>query len=178
MQDAGINEPAVLAHPDPIDEQLWKFVGDENSFQLVNKAGHYAFASEEDGNDNARIKTRSEKWDGSFRLYTTNYSAYAPAWEIHVNGYEQRPALNQWQGAQTGNEIGLWSADDKNNPVYFVEPTEMVYADYKVKGIKDYKPEHNLTLWYTQPATLTNVSDKWMEIFKNSINIFENNKRK
>lgn len=163
MQDAGINEPAVLAHPDPIDEQLWKFVGDENSFQLVNKAGHYAFASEEDGNDNARIKTRSEKWDGSFRLYTTNYSAYAPAWEIHVNGYEQRPAFNQWQGAQTGNEIGLWSADDKNNPVYFVEPTEMVYADYKVKGIKDYKPEHNLTLWYTQPATLTNVSDKWME---------------
>lgn len=163
IQDEGIGKASVLAHPDPIDEQLWKLVGDENSFQLVNKAGHYAYVSGTDGSDAVRLKTQSEKWNGSFRLYTTDYAAYSPAWEIHVNGNKQRPALNQWMGAQTGNEIGLWQASDKNNPLYFIEPADMVYADYKVEGIEGYKPEHDLTLWYTQPTTLTSAADKWME---------------
>lgn len=163
IQDAGLNQSVVLAYPDPIDEQLWKLVGNKDDFQLINKAGHYAFVSGEDGDDSARLQTQTGKWTGSFCLRTTSYATYAPAWEIHVNGNEQRPALNQWSGAEVGNEIGLWLANDKNNPLCFIEPSDMTYADYKVEGIQGYRPEHDLTLWYTQPATLANVSDKWME---------------
>lgn len=36
-------------------------------------------------------------------------------------------------------------------------------ADYRVEGVKNFRPESPLTLWYDIPATLTDVPDKWME---------------
>ncbi len=35
--------------------------------------------------------------------------------------------------------------------------------DYSVLAIKNFQPEHAMTLWYNKPATLTGVSNIWME---------------
>jgi len=35
-------------------------------------------------------------------------------------------------------------------------------ADFKVKGNESFRPFNQLTLWYTKPATLENVKDKWV----------------
>lgn len=35
--------------------------------------------------------------------------------------------------------------------------------DYSVQAIKSFQPEHAMTLWYNKPATLTGVSNIWME---------------
>ena len=35
--------------------------------------------------------------------------------------------------------------------------------DFCVKGVSKFRPQHTLTLWYDEPATLTNAENIWME---------------
>ena len=160
--DQGAGNNTILAKADPVDGQLWKLVGDKTNFQLISKLGNYATIT---GTGNsARVATSSTTpYPAGFSLAETTNSSHAPAWEITANGISGNNRFNQWQGAEVGHAIGLWSAGDVNDPLHFVNPDNMVYDDYKVSGAASFTPEHSLTLWYTKPATLTGVANKWME---------------
>lgn len=167
LQDKGQGQCIRLATADPIDEQLWKLVGDTACFQLVNKAGRYAVvsstgASSESPANNAPLRAYTTPQKNGFKLVETENATYMPAWEIQPNGQSGK-ALNQWGGAELGRSIGVWTVGDPNNPLDFVSPDEMVYPDYKVVGIQNFTPENKLTLWYDKPATLTGVGNIWME---------------
>lgn len=167
LQDMGQGQCIRLATADPIDEQLWKLVGDASNFQLVNKAGRYAVvsstsASSESPANNTPLRAYPTPQKKGFKLVESPNATYMPAWEIQPNG-QTANALNQWGGAQQGRSIGLWTVGDPNNPLAFVSPNEMSYPDYKVVGIEGFTPENKLTLWYDKPATLTGVGNIWME---------------
>ncbi|MBR4782590.1 MAG: glycoside hydrolase family 95 protein [Bacteroidaceae bacterium] len=160
--DQGSGSNTILAKADPVDGQLWKLVGTKDNFQLISKLGNYATIT---GTGNAaRLATSSSTpYSAGFSLAETSNATYAPAWEITANGVSGNNRFNQWQGAEVGHQIGLWSAGDVNDPLHFVSPDQMVYDDYKVSGATAFSPESTLTLWYNKPATLTGVSNKWME---------------
>ncbi len=163
VSDNGAGQNATLAAADPVDGQMWKFVGTPEKFQLVSKAGNYAYIN---GTGNAaRLRTRANtEYAGGFSLVETTNSTYAPAWEIKANAVSGANAyFNQWEGPNVGNQIGLYALGDPNNPITFISPDKMTYDDYKVSGVASFTPENPLTLWYDKPATLTGVSYKWME---------------
>ena len=172
--DKGVDECVRTDNPEPVEEQLWKLVGDENNFQLVNQLGNYVVVSKKsEPNTGAAangtpVRTSKEAYGPGFSLRESGSSDYSPAWEIQPNDTKGK-CFNQWGGAGTGRTIGVWSANDNNNPVAFVDPDVMVYSDYKSTGIEGYVPEHDLTMWYTQPATTAplftpdNWYSNWME---------------
>ena len=141
IQDNGAGNNAT-------DGQLWKFVGTPTNFQLISKSGNYAYIK---GTGNsARLSTRKNLGQtGGFSMTETSNSNYAPAWEIKDNSITATNAyFNQWQGAVKGHEIGLYALADPGNPITFISPDKMTYADYKVAGVSSFTPEHDLTLWY------------------------------
>lgn len=167
LADMGLGECVRTAAPDPSKGQLWKLVGDKDNFQLVNQLGHYAVVSDRQetntgaGVNNNPIRTESTPHAAGFSLLETNNN-YAPGWEIQPNDNKGK-CFNQWGGATVGRTIGIWNANDNNNPVVFMNPDDMDYPDFKVIGISEFTPESPLTLWYDQPATTTGVGNPWME---------------
>ena len=162
MRGVGEGQNVVQAAVEKSNAQMWKLVGTQDNFQLVNRAtGLYAVV--EGTGDAARLVLRPTADASGFCLVETGYAALQPNWEIHVAGKTSRPAFNLWQGAIAGNPIGFWDANDKNNPVRFMDPDKIPFDDFKVFGAASFTPENALTLWYDQPATLTGVANKWME---------------
>ena len=172
--DKGIGESVRTDNPEPVEEQLWKLVGNKDNFQIVNKLGHYAVVSDKAENNTGAgtngnpVRTAKESFAPGFSLHESASGNYAPAWEIQPNDAIGK-CFNQWGGAGTGKTIGIWSANDNNNPVAFVDPAVMTYNDFKSTGIEGYQPENDLTLWYTMPATTAplftpdNWYSNWME---------------
>ncbi len=176
LADMGLGEAARLQAVDPSDSQLWKFVGDQNNFQIVNKLGHYleisstGLTAEEankfgvnGGKNDNPVRTSEAEYAGGFSLAESTSSNFSPAWLIKPNnnggGY-----FNAWGGTGLGACIGLWTdKSDDNNAFLFIDPDKMKYDDFKVIGAENFTPENPLTLWYNQPATLTGVANKWME---------------
>lgn len=162
IRDNGSGKAATQAVAEPSDEQLWKLVGTQEKFQLINKAGRYARVT--GSGDNARLTTGSTAYSSGFSLIETGNSTYSPNWEIKANSISTgKDRFNQWEGTEIGHPIGFWSANDVNNPLVFVPEKDMRYPDYKVTGSTTYRPESKLSLWYTVPATLTAVGNIWME---------------
>lgn len=167
IQDNGAGECIRLAAADPVDGQLWKLVGSADNFQLINKAGRYAVVSttaapSESPSNSTPLRSSNTAFAKGFKLIETANASYMPAWEIQPVGSTGK-ALNQWGGTAIGQSIGVWDTSDNNNPLTFISPDDMVYADFKAVGIEDYAPEHKLTLWYNKPATLTGAGNIWME---------------
>lgn len=167
LQDNGEGECIRTATADPIDAQLWKLVGTQDNFQLVNKLGRYAVVSStastsESPSNSTPLRASTTAYSAGYSLIETTNSTYSPAWEICPNAYSGQ-SLNQWGGSSVGRSIGVWSSADNNNPVTFISPDDMTYADFNVVGTTTYTPSNNLTLWYDQPATRTGVSNTWME---------------
>ena len=168
LQSNGLAQPCLQGTAEPTNNKLWKLVGTTDNFQLVNKDGYYACVS--GSGNNARIRLIKNAYSNGFSLVETTNATYAPAWEIQDNGVASgNNRMNQWAGTTVGSEVGLWSAGDGNNPLTFVNEKDMVYADYNTVGISGYVPEHDLTLWYTEPATTAtlysggNGYSNWME---------------
>ena len=171
IADQGLGKSVLTENPEPVDEQMWKFVGTKDNFQLVNKLGRYAVVSDKAEGDNPKpLRTATKKYSHGFSLVDTKAGEYAPSWEIKANdpALADKCRFNQFGGAGTGKTVGFWSSD-KNNPIAFIDPSLMEYDDYKSTGIKGYKPENDLTLWYTEPATTAklftpdNWYSNWME---------------
>ena len=141
--------------------QLWKLVGDENNFQLINKSsGRKAYY------DGSRLKTRTGADANGFTIEQTKNTNYAGKYEISWLGAagQNNRYLNQWGGTGVGKEIGLWQAADVNNILYLVAEADVQPTEFCV-GQKGSRPTdiHDFSLWYDIPATATGVSDTWME---------------
>ena len=178
IADQGLNESARLAKAEPINGQLWKFVGNKAKFQLVNKDGRYLVVSNDKEtnvgtqapDNNHPLRTATSAYTPGFSLVATQNETYGPAWEIHANDNAfAGQNLNQHGAAEAGRTLSLWNANDNNNPMQFVAEADMDYADFKSTGITNYVPEHDLTLWYDMPSTVAPIYphdrgyDTWME---------------
>lgn len=156
LQDMGEGANLKTAVLNAVDGQLWKLVGTQSDFELVNKAG------------------RSVKYNGSrfiaqtgavghLSLVATGNGTYTPGWEIQVNTGTSTLSMNQWGGAGAGKDLGAYNANDPNNPLEFIAEDDMEYDEYKVVGITGYVPANKHTLWYTLPVAATTAADRWME---------------
>ncbi|MDD7524215.1 MAG: glycoside hydrolase family 95 protein, partial [Alloprevotella sp.] len=153
------------------EEMMWRFIGNKNSFKLVNKKGEYAYF---DGTDeNGSLKTSAS--DGNTDAYkfslVVSKGSYAQAWEIKptVVTSTDHPHLNMYQGATEGHSIAVWTAADGGNPMKFIPLSAIEFADYTVTGSTSYSPTQKFTLWYTEPATTARLYSggqgysNWME---------------
>ena len=153
------------------EEMMWRFIGNKNSFKLMNKKGEYAFF---DGTDeNGSLKTSAS--DGNTDAYkfslVVSKGSYAQAWEIKptVVTSTAHPHLNMYQGATEGHSIAVWTAADGGNPMKFIPVSAIEFADYTVTGSTSYSPTQKFTLWYTEPATTARLYSggqgysNWME---------------
>ncbi|MBR6142323.1 MAG: glycoside hydrolase N-terminal domain-containing protein [Bacteroidaceae bacterium] len=141
--------------------QLWKLVGNEGNFQLVNKGtGRYAYY------DGSRVKTRQSADTKGFTIEKTGNTNYAGKYEISWVGAASQTNryFNQWGGTGVGKEIGLWQAADVNNILYLIAEADVQPSEFCV-GQKGTRPTDidDFSLWYDTPATATGVSDTWME---------------
>ena len=141
--------------------QLWKLVGNETGFQLINKgSGRYAYY------DGSRVKTRQTADANGFTIEATTNTNYTGKYEISWIGAASQTNryFNQWGGTGAGKEIGLWQAADGNNILYLVAEADVQPTEFCV-GQKGSRPTdiHDFSLWYDVPATATGVSDTWME---------------
>jgi len=166
LSEQGASQQAVVASPKNTNAQLWKFVGTADNFQLISRNGYYATVKQgtaTNGQTGNMLSMQTTPDAAGFKIIATKNSTYAGAWEIQYNGISsQYNTLNQWGGAQVGVSVGCWSAGDGNNPLYLVNPAS-VELPFEVEGISGYRPENDLTLWYTLPAGSTNAADRWME---------------
>lgn len=166
----------VRVYPaDPIDGQLWKLVGTAANFQLVSKTGVYAVVSSqainttEGGNNPTPIRASATPDPNGFSMAESANTINGAGFELKANNKSGNQYLNLWGSVTGDNTIGFWQTGDKNNVVTFVDPESVPRVDYKNTGITGYTPEHDLTLWYTEPATTAKLYSggqgysNWME---------------
>jgi alpha-L-fucosidase 2 len=144
---------AVIARD---DAQLWKLVGTQDKFQLVNRLGEYASV----GSSGMLISSTTEYSDG-FGLEVTTNTNYPIGWEIRKGTTSSY--MNQWSGTSIGNYIGFYYKGDNNNPLQFVKMDAVKHTEYDISGADSFSPEKQLTLWYKTPATSNGVANAWME---------------
>ena len=140
---------------DHINANIWKFEGTIDNFQLVNKEGKYAAIADNN------LVAQNEAYAPGFSLVETTVNNFPYKYEIHSNDTELTKAAIA--GADAGKALTLTTGNVVNCPVDFIPENSMKYADYKISGIEGYAPANLATLWYTQPATTTGVSNTWME---------------
>lgn len=138
--------------------QLWTFTGSAVKCQICNKGGEYLTYN------GSRLQTSSNEDASGWKLEQSSNTSYKTSWELKWLGTSDSKAyVNQFGGTGVGKELGLWTKGDVNNPLTVMDPTKIQYPDFKTYGVASFAPEHPLTLWYNQPATLTGVNNIWME---------------
>ena len=138
--------------------QLWCFSGSALSCQIRNKDGEYLTYN------GSRLQTSVSEDASGWKLEQSTNSSYKTSWEIKwLGASDSKSYVNQFGGTGVGKELGLWNKGDVNNPVIIIDPSDIEYPDFKVAGASSFSPEHQLTLWYDRPATLTGVNNIWME---------------
>ena len=183
LTDHGKGSVATIEQPAGQNTQLWKLVGNSGNFQLVNKAGRYVNIK---GNyksswgqvtNTLRVTSGNQSMSEGLSLHQSAHSSYSSKYEIQQNKtygsffFKYKLSFNQWGGTSSGTEVGLYDADNENNPVDFVlvegdnggeggeggQPGLIETPDVTVHGISGYTPADKHTLWYTAPAS------NWME---------------
>ena len=124
--------------------QLWKLVGSEKNFQLVNKgSGRRVYY------DGSRIKTRTTADGNGFTIEATTNTNNVGKYEISWNGAASAANryFNQWGGTGVGKEIGLWQAADANNILYLIAEADVLPSEFCV-GEKGTRPSdiHDFSL--------------------------------
>ena len=155
LTDMGTDKAVRTDKLAPSKSKLWKLVGTPEKFQLINKLGHYMTvkaATSEANHEHLGVATTA--YAPGFKMINSTNEEFSPAWEIQPNG---KNPFNQYGGFGIGKAIGFWNAGDPNNPLQFLDPEKVDYSEFEVEGTTTFKPEHNLTLWYRQPAA------DWME---------------
>ncbi len=143
------------------ESQMWKLVGDANSFKLVSKGGRYVY---KDG----PFRTTSDSSKAiSLKLEEAGNKAYADCYQINYTG-DGWGIMNQY-----GNgEVNGWYDDpnDQNNALMFIDPSTIrprpdmsQIKEFEVLSSSDYQPSNRATLWYTLPVTSQKVKNPWME---------------
>ena len=153
------------------EEMMWRFIGNKNSFKLVNKKGEFAYFDGTDQNGFLKTAASDENTDAYKFSLVVSKGNYAQAWEIKPTGVTstQYPHLNMYQGAHEGKPISVWTAGDGGNPMKFLPVSGISFADYTVASSASFTPENKLTLWYNEPATTARLYSggqgysNWME---------------
>ncbi|MBQ8364284.1 MAG: glycoside hydrolase family 95 protein [Bacteroidaceae bacterium] len=154
---------SVPGHVNPIvkKENLWKFTGTKDNMQIISNSGKYLSVV----NDVPVLA--DEAYAAGFKLVETNYTTNPYKWEIHsADAALSKYKLQLRKASGEIKDLALASTSrSAYYPVVFMSPDEVRENndDYYVAAIEGYTPEHKHTLWYTQPATLTGVSNTWME---------------
>ncbi len=154
---------SVPGHVDPIvkKENLWKFTGTKDNMQIISNSGKYLSVV-----DGAPVLT-DEAYAAGFKLVETNYSTNPYKWEIH--SADASLSKYKLQLSKASGEIKDLTLASTSKSVYYsvkfmsVDEIRASHEDFAVAGIEGFTPEHKHTLWYTQPATLSGVSNPWME---------------
>jgi alpha-L-fucosidase 2 len=170
LQDMGTTTtPNLITKPaSKSDAQLWKIVGTQSSCEIISKTGAHIYFD----TSSSRYCTSSAKV-GALSLYATKNASYAPAWEIQTTSQVGK-SMNQWGGAGSGKALGSWTADDANNPLIFVSPSDIELVDAEPTTLAEvgpigYRytslpiPVGRHALWYTTPVTAQSVANPWME---------------
>ena len=153
------------------EEMMWRFIGNKNSFKLVNKKGEFAYFDGTDQNGFLKTSTTADDTDKYKFSLVVSKGSYAQAWEIKPTGVTSTtyPHLNMYQAAQEGKPISVWTAGNGGNPMKFLPVSDINFADYTVTSIASFTPENKLTLWYNEPATTARLYSggpgysNWME---------------
>lgn len=137
--------------------QLWKLEGnDAAGYTLTSKNGMvlYNETGKQDGMFYAGTTPNAYRL---FKLQTTTNSTYSDGWVISPKT-NMGLYMNQWAGAGTGKELGLWNdRADGNQPLEFIEESEFLtgasplplipYPNSVVRG------EGNLSIKYFAAVT-------------------------
>ena len=157
LEDKGAGNNAMTATKSYTDSKLWALIGSTGGFKMKSKSGNYLSWN------GSRFATSASADDAATLILHNNSNA--GCYEIQLNGVSGYSYMNQNGGTGAGKELGVWSAGDANNPVMFVVPEKdaVIPAEFSIAASSAAAPAEKLTLWYTQPATATGVSNTWME---------------
>ena len=160
----GLNQTMTVEAGRNADSQMWKFVGEANSFYLINKLGHYAGVKQgtwDEKNNTCPLQEVKDKPSRAFKLHVHDggwFDKYNNEYEIlSIWGNK---CLNTWGGTGAGTQIGIWHQDDVNNVVAF---EKVDFNKFAISGVQNYQPKDKLSLWYTVPAKDAGAGDAWME---------------
>lgn len=142
------------------DGQLFAFIGTKSNFVLYSNKGNYVGIKKAQATNGQTGDLLYATADRSKAITLSIVNSSGGYFEI-VRTTDTKKGMNQWGGAQSGVNLGFWNVGDTNNPLFFLDPNEVV--EYEVTGVNSFSPENPLTLWYNRPATLTNVGNIWME---------------
>ncbi|MDE7115715.1 MAG: glycoside hydrolase family 95 protein, partial [Muribaculaceae bacterium] len=163
-QGAGVSVITRIANRTK-DNQLWKFIGNQEEFRILGKEGNYVYYD-------SRIRTTDDPAKAAtFRLVPSANPALSDSWEIeYPDKGDEWNRWNQWGNTGPGVNIGLYTPGESNNAVKFLRQEDLpnvpeltTIKEYDVTPAVDYTPEHRHTLWYTNPATSDTSVDQWME---------------
>lgn len=101
------------------DAQLWKIEGDEtNGFKLTSKTNQVLYVNSTEKNGKFYSGTAPSE-NQLFRIVNTENSSYLGGFEIQPQN-NTAVSMNQFGGAGTGKDLGLWDKNDPNNPLKFM----------------------------------------------------------
>ncbi|MDE5658520.1 MAG: hypothetical protein K2I25_05735, partial [Muribaculaceae bacterium] len=115
--------------------QLWKLIGTPESFILQSQSGHFA-------RFDGKLKSTDDRSAASPLAIVSSSSYHFPdAWEIEfVDNSGHRKYINQWGMCGPGATIGLYGNGDRNNPVTFITPEDIV-EQAAVPSVKEFNTE-------------------------------------
>ncbi len=157
LEDKGAGNNVMTGAKAYTDSKLWALIGSAGEFKMKSKSGNYLSWN------GSRFATSTSADDAATLILQNNSNA--GCYEIQLNGVSGYSYMNQNGGAGAGKELGVWNKGDVNNPVMFVVPEKdaVIPAEFSIAASSAAAPAEKLTLWYTQPATATGVSNTWME---------------
>ena len=105
------------------DAQLWKITGNEtDGYTFTNKKGYTLCVTS--AAKNQMVKALKEPTGVSkFIISPTGNSKHSGGYEIHPKG-NTNVSMNLWGGSENRG-VGLWDKDNNNNPVTFIEESEV-----------------------------------------------------
>ncbi|MDH8702576.1 N-acetyl-beta-hexosaminidase [Dysgonomonadaceae bacterium PH5-43] len=145
LAEQGDGNLAITAVPTNKSSQLWKIEGDANSgYSIISKTGLTLYLN--NTNQGGKFYAASAPVSNTkMGIVTTTNNVYSDGFEIQPKA-NSGVSMNQWEGAGTGKNLGLWSKGDGNNPLIFVTQEE-----FQEKG--------NTTPIIPYPSTL-NITEK------------------
>ena len=125
LEDQGADHKLLTANKRESDAQQWQFIGNEYSFIMKSKSGHYVCFKDE------RFQTTAEKAKADELAFIQHGNFYL---EMKVKGANN--CMNQYGGGGANRELGTWNAGDVGNafqvmPISIPAPTLPVFSDEK-----------------------------------------------
>lgn len=105
------------------DAQLWRLEGSKTSgYTFVSKNGMKLYTSTTSTNGMFFAATNPSE-NTTFTIQAAKLSGYSDGFTISPKA-NSGVFMNQWGGAGSGKELGLWNAEDANCPLQFVTEAE------------------------------------------------------